>query len=235
MLTSVMIENLDFLQLRPFPFTAFREAYFAKTNHVLVYQDNLSQINDVIFPLNQQLAIRFLTNLRSSYLIPGGSEFKLLDGSLSLETIELKREKTKYTWLHRLQRTTLDKSTLNPGDSLKIPLDKNRLSLLTLQKSCVLAHWNYQTPPASNIIGNFEMELFTLSHPGRKLIKLSRNLYANECRLSPEQLKLEFFKILKLMKDEDLFFVFATQAYLSSKLQTAHFQEFILDKFGELL
>ncbi len=79
------------------------------------------------------------------------------------------------------------------------------------------------------------MDFFTLSHPGRKLIKLSRNLYANERHLAPEELKLDFFKILKLMRDEDLFFVFATQSYMSSKLQQAHFQEFIQDKFGELL
>jgi hypothetical protein len=230
-----MIENLDFLQLRPFPFTAFREAYFAKKNHVLDYQDNLSQINDVIFPLSQILAIRFLSNLRSSYILPGGCEIKLLEGNLTLETINLDRKKTKYSWLNRLQRSTLEKTTFAAGDSLKIPLGENRLYLITLQKPCVLAHWNYQTTPTSNIIGNFEMDFFTLSHPGRKLIKLSRNLYANERHLAPEELKLDFFKILKLMRDEDLFFVFATQSYMSSKLQQAHFQEFIQDKFGELL
>ena len=99
----------------------------------------------------------------------------------------------------------------------------------------MLAHWNYQVAPVSNIIGNFEMAAFTLTHPGRKLIKLSRNIYANERRLSTEELRMEFFKILKLMRDEDLFFVFATQAYLSSKLQLAHFHEYVEMKFGELL
>lgn len=242
MLISVMIENLrnvhsqaEFLQLAPFPFSAFRQAYFTDTNHPKDYQDHLSQINDVIFPLNQLLAVRLLTNTSSSYIIPGGCEFKLLEDSLSLETIKLNREKTIYSWLNRLQRNSLAKTAFTAGDHIEIPNDENHLYLLTLKTPCVLAHWNYQTAPGSNIIGKFELDFFALSHPGRKLIKLSRNLYANERRLEPEQLKRDFFNILNLMKDEDLFFVFATQAYLSSKLQEIHFQDYIQIKFGELL
>jgi hypothetical protein len=228
-----MIENLkrvrsrnDFFKVRTFDIHQFGQEFFTLEDHPQNFQDHLSKINDVLFPLSDLLAIRLLTNLNTPYLIQSSTDFNLLEGRCELETIEYTETETSFTWLKEIITTSVEKRSFKAGESVELLAAPNRYYLLKPETKCVLGQWNYQTPNASNFIGKYKFDFFQLSDQGRKLIKLSKNIYSQE-----GDRKEEFSKILNKISEKDLFFIHATRAYLVSKAQSADFNEYASGRF----
>ena len=232
-LKSIQSRN-DFFQVRPFDIHKFSLEFFGHEDHPQNYQDHISKINDVLFPLNDLFAVRVLTNINTPYHIQSSSDFSIIEGSCSVETKEYTEKLTEFNWLQEIHSISLDKRTFNAGEKVELEAIHNRFFIIKPETKCVLGHWNYQAKNETNIIGKFKFDFLKLSDQSRKLIKLSKNIYSNEGRRSEEYLKEEFYKILNMISEKDLFFIYITKSFLVSKAQSSDFFSFFENKFGWL-
>lgn len=230
------ISNLaDFFQIRPFNIHEFSHEYFIQSDYCQNYQDHFSKINDVLFPLNDSFGIRVLTNVNTPYLIQSSSAVSVIDGTCSLETLDFTEKNTGLSWLNEISSTSLEKRTLQTGDKLELKTQANRYFILRLETKCVVAHWNYQAKSESNMIERFKFDFFQLSHQGRKLIKLTKNIYANGDRRSEQDLKSDFYRILDRISEKDLFLIYVTKSYLIYNAQLTDFKKYYEHKYSHLL
>lgn len=223
----------DFLQLKTLDLEQFAVEYFARPPLLGQISDGLSKTNDLFLPITAQLAIRLLTNLNSLYHFESETDLVLLEGTCHVQRFELSSEPTKWAWVNTCESSLRSSSVVRSGDKLS-SVSKNELLSLEPETICLLAEWNYK-PPARYFANNLELESLELSDQGRKLIKLSRNIYAQDGSQNSEELKTKFFEILSKINERDLFLIHMTKSFLGHPLQVTHFESYMLTFHQELM
>lgn len=224
----------DFLLIRPFDIQAFLNLYFTQSNITNSYKDYFSKLNDCLFPITELLGFRAITNIDIPYLITSDTDFIVLEGTCKLEVLTFSENESSFDWLSTLTINSSVEKEYISGDKIEIKCARDEYYLLRPKTRCFIGHWNYQTRGEFNIIDKYKSAIFNLTDQGRKLIKLSKNIYINDSVKVDHELRDEFYQILSQLDEKDLFFIFATKSFLIFKNQQLDFNQYFKNKHPHL-